>query len=50
MWAKKPHAGNARGPQEIEGFADEAAVDHDVFHANLVRAGVSTRVRHVRPG
>ena len=43
-----PHAGNDRGPQQIEGFAEEAAVDHDVFHANLERAGVSTRVRHAR--
>jgi predicted O-methyltransferase YrrM len=43
-----PHAGNDRGPQEIEGYADEAAVDHEVFHANLEQAGVDGRVRHVR--
>ena len=43
-----PHAGNDRGPQEIEGYVDEAAEDHEVFHANLVRAGVADRVRHVR--
>ncbi len=43
-----PHAGNDRGPQEIEGFADEAAQDHDAFLANLERAGVADRVRHVR--
>ena len=43
-----PHAGNDRGPQEIEGFVDEAAEDHDVFNANLARAGVADRVRHVR--
>jgi predicted O-methyltransferase YrrM len=43
-----PHAGNDRGPQEIDGFAAEAATDHDVFNANLARAGVSDRVRHVR--
>jgi len=43
-----PHAGNDRGPQELSGFAAEAAVDHDVFHANLDRAGVGDRVRHVR--
>jgi predicted O-methyltransferase YrrM len=43
-----PHAGNDRGPQEIEGFVEEAGADHDVFHANLERAGVSHRVRHVR--
>lgn len=43
-----PHAGNDRGPQEIDGFVDEAAEDHEVFEANLTRAGVRDRVRHVR--
>ena len=43
-----PHAGNDRGPQEISGFEDAAAQDHDVFLANLERAGVSDRVRHIR--
>ena len=43
-----PHAGNDRGPQEIDGFAQEAAEDHEAFHANLARAGVDGRVRHVR--
>ncbi|MBI4936290.1 MAG: class I SAM-dependent methyltransferase [Actinobacteria bacterium] len=43
-----PHAGNDRGPEEIEGFASEAATDHDVFTANLAAAGVTDRVRHVR--
>ena len=43
-----PHAGNDRGPQEIEGFADEAAEDNVVFNRNLQRAGVADRVRHVR--
>ena len=43
-----PHAGNDRGPQEFEGFADEAAEDHDVFHETLQRSGVADRVRHVR--
>lgn len=43
-----PHAGNDRGPQELEGFADEAATDHTVFTANLAAAGVSDRVRHLR--
>ena len=42
-----PHAGNDRGPQEIDGFADEAATDRDVFDANLAAAGVADRVRHV---
>ena len=43
-----PHAGNDRGPQQIDGFVDEAAEDHDVFEANLANAGVSDRVRHIR--
>jgi predicted O-methyltransferase YrrM len=43
-----PHAGNDRGPQEIEGFEAEASQDHDVFNANLDAAGVRERVRHVR--
>jgi predicted O-methyltransferase YrrM len=43
-----PHAGNDRGPQEIDGYADAAADDHTVFLANLDRAGVAHRVRHVR--
>ena len=43
-----PHAGNDRGPQEIEGFAAEAATDHEAFNANLAAAGVAHRVRHVR--
>ena len=42
-----PHAGNDRGPQEIAGFEAEAIVDHDVFHANLARAGVDEVVAHV---
>ena len=43
-----PHAGNDRGPQEIDGFEAEAAQDNEVFKANLERAGVAERVRHVR--
>ena len=43
-----PHAGNDRGPQEIDGYADAAADDHAVFLANLERAGVADRVRHIR--
>ena len=42
-----PHAGNDRGPREIDGYAAEAATDRDVFAANLARAGVADRVRHV---
>ncbi|MBX3313447.1 MAG: class I SAM-dependent methyltransferase [Actinobacteria bacterium] len=43
-----PHAGNDRGPQEIEGFAEEAAEDNEVFNANLAAAGVADRVTHLR--
>lgn len=43
-----PHAGNDRGPQEIDGFADAAADDHEIFTANLANAGIAERVRHVR--
>ncbi len=43
-----PHAGNDRGPQEIEGFAAAAHDDHAVFNRNLAEAGVADRVRHVR--
>ena len=48
IFAIDPHAGNDRGPQEIEGFEDEAAVDSKVFLANLERAGVRERVTYVR--
>lgn len=43
-----PHAGNDRGPQEIDGFVAEAADDHEIFLQNLADAGVAGRVRHVR--
>jgi hypothetical protein len=43
-----PHAGSDRGPQEIRADADRGAADHEAFHANLARAGVAARVRHVR--
>ena len=43
-----PHAGNDRGPQEIDGFAEAAANDNVVFDENLTKAGVRERVRHVR--
>jgi len=46
--AIEPHAGNDRGPQEIEGYEAEARVDHEVFLKNLAAAGVADRVRHVR--
>ena len=43
-----PHAGNDRGPQEIHGELSEGEQDHQAFLANLDRAGVGDRVRHVR--
>ena len=43
-----PHAGNDRGPREIAGYGAEAEEDNAVFHANLVAAGVASRVHHVR--
>jgi predicted O-methyltransferase YrrM len=42
-----PHAGNDRGPRELEGYVAEAQSDRAVFQANLARAGVADRVRHV---
>jgi Methyltransferase domain len=43
-----PHAGGDRGPQEIAPDAARGASDHEAFLANLERAGVGNRVRHVR--
>ena len=43
-----PHAGNDRGPREIEGSAEDGESDFHAFRANLERAGVGSRVRHVR--
>lgn len=43
-----PHVGSDRGPQEIAADADRGTADHEAFHANLARAGVARRVRHVR--
>ncbi len=43
-----PHAGNDRGPQQLDGFAAEAQSDHEVFNANLAAAGVTERVTHLR--
>jgi len=43
-----PHAGNDRGPQQIDGYADEADSDHAIFNKNLADAGVAGRVRHLR--
>jgi predicted O-methyltransferase YrrM len=46
--AVDPHAGNDRGPQQLQGTAEEGEADHRAFRANLERAGVIERVRHVR--
>jgi methyltransferase family protein len=43
-----PHAGSDRGPQEIAADAERGAADLAAFRANLARAGVADRVRHVR--
>jgi hypothetical protein len=43
-----PHAGNDRGPQEIQGSLTVGEGDHQAFLANLSRAGVADAVRHVR--
>ena len=43
-----PHAGNDRGPQELDGYHDQAQTDHDIFLMNLTTAGVADRVTHLR--
>jgi hypothetical protein len=43
-----PHGGNDRGPQQFEGEFAEGQRDHETFVANLRRAGVIDRIRHVR--
>jgi hypothetical protein len=43
-----PHLGGDRGPQEIASQPDLGHADHEAFTANLSRAGVAERVRHVR--
>ncbi len=43
-----PHAGNDRGPQEFEGYGEQASADIEVFRANLAAAGVADRVEHLR--
>ena len=47
-WRSTRTPATTAGPQEIEGFEDEAAVDSKVFLANLERAGVRDRVTYVR--
>lgn len=48
LYAIDPHGGNDRGPQEIEGFAEEAESDHHVFLRNLENSGVRDRVTYLR--
>ena len=43
-----PHLGSDRGPQEIAARPDVGNEDLVAFEANLARAGVRDRVRHVR--
>ena len=43
-----PHAGTDRGPQEFHTDAATGDSDHERFLANLERAGVRERVRHIR--
>jgi predicted O-methyltransferase YrrM len=43
-----PHAGNDRGPQQLEGTPGEGDADHAAFVSNLERAGVAARVTHLR--
>ena len=43
-----PHAGNDRGPRQLEGSGRQGEADHEAFQANLSRADVLGSVRHVR--
>ncbi len=43
-----PHIGTDRGPQEIVTTSELGQSDNEVFNANLTKAGVVDRVRHVR--
>ncbi|MGH2802011.1 MAG: class I SAM-dependent methyltransferase [Thermoleophilaceae bacterium] len=46
--AVDPHTGNDRGPRQIHGSAELGEEDRRAFRANLRRAGVDERVRHLR--
>src|SRR4051794_10141460 len=48
LFAIDPHAGNDRGPREIDGYGEEAERDVRAFRANLERAGVDSSVEHLR--
>jgi len=43
-----PHGGTDVGPWEYEGEAVEGQRDHEIYLANLERAGVLDRITHVR--
>jgi hypothetical protein len=43
-----PHGGGDRGPQELTPDARRGEDDHQSFRANLERAGLWNRIRHVR--
>jgi predicted O-methyltransferase YrrM len=43
-----PHAGNDRGPRQIEGTAEAGEEDREAFERNLRRAGVREPVIHIR--
>ncbi len=43
-----PHGGGDRGPNEYHPDLVRGDADYEAFHANLRRAGVEARVRHVR--
>ena len=43
-----PHGGDDRGPNEYTPDRELGDSDHATFHANLVTAGVESRVRHIR--
>lgn len=43
-----PHLGSDRGPREIQGDPVRGNNDHTLYFANLARAGVTERIRHVR--
>ena len=45
-----PHGGGDRGPNEYDPDAERGDADNAAFRANLARAGVAERVRHVRLG
>ena len=48
VMAIDPHAGNDRGPREIEADSAKGDADFRAFRSNLEQAGVAQRVRHVR--